>query len=67
METIIFEEEGSSLSKLLSALEMAKKDVPYDKSVVGEMVTAEQQRFLSAIDHLRELGVNEDVSLPQVC
>ena len=36
------------------------------KSVMEDLDTPDRIRLLRIIDHLRDLGVSEDISLPQV-
>jgi hypothetical protein len=38
-----------------------------DVADVAELDNEKRVRILGIIDNIRELGVNEDVSLPQVC
>ena len=40
---------------------------PLDITDVAELDNEKRVRILGIIDNIRELGVNEDVSLPQAC
>ena len=46
---------------------MAKKIRSLNLSAIGEMGKNTRVKYLSVVDQLRELGISEDLSLPQVC
>jgi hypothetical protein len=36
-------------------------------SAIGEMDKTTRFKYIGVVDKLRELGINEDLSLPQIC